>query len=155
MRYKVLILGNATDRLDQLDFIKNWKEEIWVCNYAFKEFNLPQINLVGSVHQYVAEEAVMFKKVNNLNYRILCNSFTDLKEIEPFIKYRGFSTGSELILQAINEGYKKIYLAGFCFIHDCKTDIYTKNLVVDNFQKQWEIIQEEKPKDIQIKFYPY
>lgn len=140
---KVLILGNAQDRLNQTKFISEWKDEIWCCNKAYLEINqYPNISLVASVHDFMAKEAVDYKKKNNLTYRVVCSK--KVLEAELFIKYRGWSTGTELIQQAIIAKYDEIWIAGFEFVKG--NDIYQPNKVYcGNFEKQFVQIKQENP----------
>lgn len=140
---KVLILGNAQDRKNQLNFIKSWKGDIFVCNKAYTEFQeLPTLTAVASVHDYMAVEALDFKKKNNLPYRVICSK--PVEDAETFLKFVGFSTGIELIRQAILEKYDEIWIAGFEFIKG--EDIYqAERLYCGNFEKQYIMTLREYP----------
>lgn len=140
---KVMVFGNATERLNQQNFISKWTDEIWVCNKAYLETkDNSRVSLVASVHDFMAKEAIEFKKKNNLNYRVVCCKPVEGSEL--FKKYRGWSTGTELVHQAILEGYDEIWMAGFEFVKG--EDIYMKEkLNCSNFEKQYLQTREEFP----------
>jgi hypothetical protein len=140
MNKELLILGNGMSRLNYSEFIDDYKEDIWCCNFAFKE-NI-KYNLVGSVHDFCIKDAVKFKEENNLNFEILYHSkmINYENKYNIFKKYQGYSTGSELIVEAILRGYSHILLLGFDSLSNNNSDIYTKNLVIKNFIAQVEII---------------
>ena len=148
MNKKILVLGNATDRLDKKGQIKNWQYDLAICNYAYKEYlNFPNITMVGTVHDFVAKDILKFRKDNNLSFRILSNQVWETG-IEPFKRYKGYSTGWELINQAILEDYEEIYICGFAVINNCLEDIYFPkgvSPVCDNFIKQYYLTKEEYP----------
>jgi len=145
---KCLVLGNASDRLEEKEFIKNWKDEIWICNYAYKEYlEFPRIDVVGTVHSFVVTDALQFKKENNLNFRILSSNRYN-SETEEFKNYLGFSTGWELVNQAILEGFEEIYICGFAVINNCDEDIYFPKGIkpyCGNFINQFYFIKEKYP----------
>ena len=154
---KVLVLGNARDRLQQQKFIDNWKDEIWVCNHGFREALKLNVTLMGTVHDWCGIEALDFRALHNLNYRIVTSTRIS-QSTEIFKKYRGWSSGLELIHQAIIEEYDEIYLAGYCFIGQSEEDLYHPEtpLYTGNFRKQWSHIQEEFPEKLKnIHFVPF
>lgn len=140
---KIIIFGNATERLNQQNFISKWDGEIAVCNKAYLEAkDDPRIKIVASVHDFMAKEAIDFRKKNNLTYKVICSKKVDGGEL--FKKYRGWSTGTELIHHAILEGYDEIWMAGFEFVKG--EDIYMKEkLNCGNFEKQYLQIKQEFP----------
>lgn len=131
MKNNVLIFGNGASRTenDVLKFINSFDGDIWGCNKFYTEiFKLPRINLIASVHEEYTTEAIKFKDENNLNYEILT--------ADKFKNYIGYSTGSELINEAILRGYEKIYLVGFDSLNGNNSDIYIKTVVISNFVAQ-------------------
>jgi lipopolysaccharide biosynthesis glycosyltransferase len=141
---RVLILGNSNVRLKYRSYIDNWKDEIWVCNTAFIEYkSLPRLDVVGTVHPNNAIKALEFKNKNNLSYKILSSNVQDYPGIDNFIKWRGWSTGNELIHEAFLKGYGRINLLGFDF--GVGGDIHQpgKKLVGSNFKKQYDRIVTE------------
>ncbi len=111
---------------------------------------LKNITAIGLVDSFKDDNneikwALDFRRKNNLNYRILYKNKC-YEEIEIYKKYRGWSSGTEMIHQAIFEGYDEIYLVGFCFIDQSENDFYygTK-LYTGNFRKQFEQIKQEFP----------
>jgi hypothetical protein len=139
----VLIFGNGLSRLNNI-FVNNWNENIWGCNSAYKEsLNDKRISLIGSVHKEILFESLEFKEKNNLQYEILLPEQlipSDLKnKINAFQIYNGFSTGKELIQEAILRDYKQIYLAGYdSLVNKDTKDIYMGTLVISNFLKQFD-----------------
>lgn len=148
IRDKVLILGNGTTRLLYDDFILHWKEEIWACNWAFKEAKTyNKISRIGTVHDYVIIEALLFQTNNNTNYTIwtlssvLDSTKNDIIKKSPLVKTfiykKGYTTGTLMILQALYEK-KDIYLTGFDM---GGPDIYQKTDRPPNaFRRQYQQI---------------
>lgn len=133
---KVLILGNGFSRLNKENFINSWKGKIWICNQAYKEFkSFPRIDLLGTVHPWCISEAKDIAKNNNLNFEIIT--------IDTFKKYLGYSTGNELINEAILRGYKDIYLLGFDSLDspdNFDEDIYMGTIYIGNFLNQLDTL---------------
>lgn len=121
---KILLLGNGTSRLYYQDFISKWKDPIWGCNLAFKEDI--KFDLIGTVHEWVAEEAKQY----GFKGEVLTP--------KTFKKYYGYSSGSELISEAIARGYKQLYLLGYDSIEDGNECLYTGTVVISNFKNQIE-----------------
>jgi hypothetical protein len=145
---KCLILGNASDRLLKKEEIKNWNNDLFICNLAFQEYlDFPKITCVCTVHDWVSLKSLEFKKEHNLEYEILFKHKIN-EEINSFKNYKGYASGTEVILECINRGYEIIYLCGFVFINECRNDIYTKNIYCENFSKQWIDIKILYPKQI-------
>jgi hypothetical protein len=140
---ELIILGNGTSRLNHLDFITKSNIQIWGCNLAFRE-NI-NFNLIGSVHNWVVEEAIKYRKEHNLNFEILYpNIIPEIKkEYNLFQNYLGYSTGNELMNEAILRGYDTLYLLGFDSLNNSKEDIYTKNLVIVNFIHQIDVLKKK------------
>ncbi len=132
---KLLILGNGTSRLNYKEFIKNWKYNIWVCNYAFIEYsNFPRLDLIGTVHSYCYKDAIKFKEEQNLNN-------IEIIYLNNSKNYLGYSTGNELINEAIIRGYDEIYLLGYDSINNLNEDIYTIPYpYIGNFKNQFKIL---------------
>ena len=120
----LLILGNGTSRLNYSDYIKNFKGEIWGCNLCFKEDI--KFSLIASVHDFVLDEAIKY------GYK---GEFLTPK---TFKRYKGYSTGMELINEAVLRGYKEIYLLGYDSINNGESCIYTGKVVIHNFKNQYE-----------------
>jgi hypothetical protein len=147
---EVLILGNGISRLSKKEQIKEWKGDLWICNWAFQEYrDLPIIRYVGSVHSEVIERAREFREKHNLTFRII--SRLDSSD-EKFSLDRGWSTGNLFISEALIRDYKKIYLAGFDF---GGRDIYQPYpLYGGNFETQYEEIKKVFSKKFErIKFF--
>jgi hypothetical protein len=132
---EVIILGNGESRLKYDEYIKKYEYEIWGCNKAYLEnYNFTRI---GTVHIENANNALLYKKQNNLKYIVYYSYF--LPECLSFSNYHGWSTGNELLSQALLENYK-ITLIGFDSLNNNSSDIYMKNVVIDNFNNQFKII---------------
>lgn len=105
----VLILGNGISRLLFHDFIKNWKGQIWGCNFIYLDF-AEELDIITG-HYDVMRLAKEERTDNNYKYKIMC------KGIAGDFGYRGpvrFSkdSGSTLIAHAMHDGYNVI-VAGF------------------------------------------
>ena len=140
---KVLILGNGISRLKYKTWINKWDGEIWACNRAFREYKyLPRLNVIGTVHHEVAIEALTFQKKKALSYKILTSKAGLVNSYQVFLfkKYRGWSTGNELLQEALLSGYDQIYLAGFDM---GGPDIYNGIVEGSNFRIQMQKIIEE------------
>jgi hypothetical protein len=136
---KVLILGNGKSRLAYNSFIKKWEHGLWACNNAFKEENLrSKITALGTVHKEIVEEAIKYKKNNKLNFDIFYSFNTE--NTKCFNNYHGYSTGNELIFQAISTAYDEIYLLGFDSLWEDTSDIYMDQVIISNFKNQMDII---------------
>jgi len=107
---KVLILGNGISRLLYYDFILNWKNEIWACNFAFKEFGHILNRLTG--HGWVMEEAEKEKIKRGWKFEIWCGDFP-VTHKKFTVNERFLSdSGTTLVAQALEENYE-VYLCGF------------------------------------------
>jgi hypothetical protein len=144
---KVLILGNGKSRLEKkesLDFIKNWDGEIWGCNKIFQDYSqFKRLDRIGTVHEDLALEALSFKKENKLSYIIHSLKVIEKyeEEIISFKEKRGWSSGSEMLLQALYENYDEIFLCGFDF---GGPDVYQpKDVEGSNFKNQFISIKKE------------
>lgn len=138
---RVLIIGNGTSRLNYKQFIKNWKDEIWACNRAFKELitgELPRLDrLMGDKN--ALREASDFRRKNKFNFKIYArkqfhaNHISGDKEFitipEKYIK----DSGTTFVVQALVEGYDEIVLVGFDL---GGPDIYVANHEKRN-KKMW------------------
>ncbi len=133
---KLLILGNGISRLNYKEFITLWKNEIWGCNSINLEIqNIPQLKLIGTVHDYYYDVLKEFKEQNNLNFEILGT--------KQFKQYNGYCTGNELIREALLRNYTEIYLLGFDSINNSNFDIYMKTVVISNFTNQLNLLIKE------------
>lgn len=135
---QVLILGNGTSRLTQIDFIKEWEGEIWVCNWAFKEsLGLPRLDRVGSVHENVVKQAIKFREAQGVSYQIYSSKPFD--GVTVFTDVKGWSTGSLMLQQALIEKFSCIVLLGFDM---GGADIYQDHILHgNNFKNQYNEIK--------------
>lgn len=140
----VLILGNGKSRLKYEEFIHNWQGDIWGCNWIFQEVDkFKNITRIGSVHDEVIEKMYVGRQINSQDYSIWTkpnfkSKFTDYPDLCYFSDGRGWSTGNLMILQALTEHYKRIYLCGFDF---GGADVYQPyNVEGSNFKKQFKEI---------------
>lgn len=139
---KVLILGNGVSRLQQIDFIKQWTEELWVCNWGFKEaFSLPRVDKVCTVHADVIPKALTFKEKHGLSYQVITSNRCALDhDVEIFAVKKGWSTGALALSEALEQRFDEIVLAGFDF---GGKDIYQPQLINgSNFINQFKHLQE-------------
>jgi lipopolysaccharide biosynthesis glycosyltransferase len=144
IKKKVLILGNGISRLQFDSYVKSFDGEIWVCNQAYKEYKkFGRISAVFTVHKEVALSAFKFRQERGLRYKVYCSQVLKGYEgtISTLYRYRGWSSGSEAIHQALIDGYDKIELMGFDF---GGSDVYQKHSVYGgNFRKQFLKILDE------------
>jgi len=137
----VLILGNGRSRENSLNrrFIKNWREEIWVCNDAYyREYNnLNRIDRVGTRFTHLVFDMLEFKEKHNLDYDVYTIEKVN-KDVKLFYT-NSFKTGMLLLVQALYEEYDMIWLSGFDFGGD---HIY-KNRAVEGltYRKQMNLIR--------------
>ncbi len=119
---KVLIIGNGVSRLElkYKDFIRNWTDEIWVCNRAYLEHNDFQkfTRMIGDFNP--CNSAVTYKYKHNLNFDIYLryegwrhkiHQSKQVKQLDVPDEYRADS-GSTFVIQAILEKYDEIYVVG-------------------------------------------
>ena len=143
---QVLILGNGKSRLQKYEDIKKWTDEIWVCNEGYQECKtFPNISLVASVHDFMILVFKAHRRNHNKSYEIVGPIDKDGYECyNKFIKYSGWSTGNELIQEAILRGYEKIVLAGFDM---GGLDVYKGKIIMHgiNFKRQFVILKEKYP----------
>ncbi len=147
---KVLILGNGTSRLQLKDFIQSWKNEIWVCNTGFLEYEiLPRIDYVCSVHREVVEESKIFATEHKLFYKTISNcTYSD----EQFKRTEGWSTGNLALAEALEKNYDEIHLIGFDF--GGKDVYHTYEVDGSNFKKQYnQILNDYKNAKEKIVFH--
>lgn len=114
MDKRVLVLGNGISRLGFTEFINGWPDELWACNYAFKEFKGRLDRLTG--HAFVLKEAAPIIKKEGWKTEIWTGHIGKGVEDghnftcpEYFLK----DSGSTLVAQALHEGYTEVYVAGF------------------------------------------
>jgi hypothetical protein len=151
---KVLILG--TDKLNCGDsnFIKDWSDEIWVCNKTYELFKyLPRLNLVAAVNEENARLAYKYRIENNLKYRIITSNQLDIP-VEKFKKYIGYKTIIECIHQALLENYDVIYLLGINLSNDqsCFMNQYN-NLIKEYGSERIVVIKHTNKEPIEEKEY--
>jgi len=135
----LLIIGNGSSRLFIDSFIRDFPSESWVCNKGYTEFyKLKNCTRVLTVHKEIVKEAKDFRESNSINFVIVSNC--DGADIS-FLSSKGWCTGNLAIVDALELGYTKIYLAGFDM---GGPDIY-QSLPVEgsNFIKQLNIIREK------------
>ncbi len=137
---KVLILGNGISRREKQneDFIKNWYEEIWGCNGAYKE-SFP-FTRIGLLDKKILKEVLEYKDKNKRTYDVFYKKELKNKTKKFFYAQKGGNTGYQLILQALYEGFDEIYLLGFDF---GGSDIYTETKNGSVFQKRFKEIIDE------------
>lgn len=133
---QVLILGNGVSRKKVRKQIENWKFDLWACNWGFKEAVVYNINRVYSVHPEVVKEAAKFRQHYKLDYSIISRKGDVGSPSDGYFKKElGWSTGNLAIVDAMEEKYDKILLAGFDF---GGSDIYQSHqLPGGNFFKQF------------------
>lgn len=136
---KTLIIGNGISRKNYLDYIHNFDGLIYTCNYSYLEFNdFKRIDILGTVHFEVALKALEYRKFNNLKYEIL--SIKNKDEIKQFTNFVGWSTGNELIKEAILRDCCDIHLLGFDSLNNIDDCIYSGKVVISNFKCQMNLI---------------
>lgn len=120
--------------------IQAFKGDLWVCNWGYMEHrDLPRIDRVCTVHDFMVIKAIEYREKYHLNYKILTRKKIPHGE-EFFTLDRGWSTGSLAVSEALERGYGRIYLAGFDF---GGKDIYQPIPVYGgNFRKQFSEIQD-------------
>lgn len=133
---QVLILGNGISRKRVRSYIQNWKFELWACNWAYKEAVQYNIDRIYSVHSEVIKEAYKFRRHYKLSYRIVSKKSDETELADQYFKKTlGWSTGNLAIVDALEEKFDKILLAGFDF---GGSDIYQSHqLPGGNFFKQF------------------
>ena len=133
---QVLILGNGISRKKIRSEIQKWKFDLWACNWAYKEAVQYDIDRIYSVHSEVIEEAFKFRRNYKLSYSIHSNKGVDKKWVDEYFKKSlGWSTGNLAIVDALEENYDRILLAGFDF---GGSDIYQDHILPGgNFFKQF------------------
>lgn len=117
VKKSLLIIGNGNSRLREpvKKFIKNWKYEVWGCNYIYKEKDkIRKIKRIGIDNENILKDAIEFKENNNdISFDIIY-PYTNENTL-MFYEYRGYLVEMQLIIQAIYEGYNYICLAGIDF----------------------------------------
>ena len=148
---KVLILSVGHNNLNKEKryFLNNFDGEVWLCNnYFIDALYIKNVTAVGSVHLNVCENALLFKKVNNLNYTVYCKETKN--EIKSFTHYTGYSSLNEMINEACIQEYDKIYLLGIILPSDLEKEF--KEEKITNFLRQFEQILKKYKS---INFYDY
>lgn len=118
---KLLILGNGVSRNqgDVKKFVEDWRGEIWACNYAFRE--APGLNWITRItgHKEALVAADEFRRMKGYDFEIWGPELDGIKTrsfcCDP---YWVRDSGTTLAVEALIEGYQKIYCAGF----DCGGD---------------------------------
>jgi hypothetical protein len=136
---RVLILGNGISRYYYNNIYDIWKDEIWGCNWVYKEYikgGIPRLDaLIGDysclkyAHRYKNKElknTVIYGK----NERSI-----DLGDVRypKGDKNRFRDSGTTIVAHAIESGYDEIYLLGFDL---GGRDIYQKHHHLRN-KKSW------------------
>jgi len=153
MLKRVLILGNGVSRLKYEDFIKDWEDEIWVCNYAYKEYYKFKnfTRMIGDWRP--CNDAVEFRRLYNLKFDIYIryagwhnkkflthpNEVKKLSIDEEYVR----DSGSSFVVQALIEDYDEIYLLGFDL---GGPDIYVRHLAREN-KADWVVFWRKIAKD--------
>lgn len=109
----VLILGNGISRLHYKNFIRNFKGEIWGCNFIYLDYGKLLSRITG--HSEVLYHVKKYKKENNLSYEIWGGNLGLDRSIEKFFTvHKVFckDSGTTLVAQALHEG-KKVKVLGF------------------------------------------
>ena len=112
---KMLLIGNGVSRLQPEvqsyinDWIKNRTGEIWIFNYAYKEFG--QVATRWGGHIELLEEVSKYKKNKKAKFEIYTNTQTKIKHTEYTHDYL-LDSGSTAVRQALIEGFD-CYLVGF------------------------------------------
>jgi hypothetical protein len=109
---KVLILGNGLSRMSFVEFIEQWKGEVWGCNYCYIDWGHKLTRLTG--HVRVMEEAILYRKKYKLNYEIWGGNLGHIKSDKQFTCDKQFQkdSGTTLVAQALTEKLK-VYCLGF------------------------------------------
>lgn len=124
MSKKVLILGNGISRKNHMDFVKSWDDEIWGCNWVFKERISGELHrldrLLGDYKALIqAQDA---KNQYGFEYEIIhkdtpksLQHFPEASAISDYGMQRKdvADSGSALVRLALKEGYDEVYLVGF------------------------------------------
>ncbi len=112
---KMLLVGNGVSRLKPevqkyiQDWIKNRTGEIWIFNYAYKEFGKKATRWSG--HKELIEVVYQYKQFHKAKYIIYTNEITDIPHNQFSYDYL-FDSGSTAVRQALIDGFD-CYLVGF------------------------------------------
>lgn len=112
----VLILGNGISRTqpEHVEFIKNWKGEIWGCNRIYLDLGHRLSRLAG--HVDVMREALEYRQSTGCSFEIWGGHLGGVREYTKVftcpVLFRKDS-GTTLVAQALEEGYEKICCCGF------------------------------------------
>lgn len=157
---KVLILGNGVSRVHHKEFIQNWKDEIWGCNSAFKEFHkgdLHRLDVIMGDYKALLE-IIEFQKKNKTPYKLYGKHLKAKQlqgvELVPVEKKFINDSGSTLVALALTKGYDRIVCVGFDL---GGPDIYVKGHANRNKEKwvrNWRLIAGKWGLD-KIKFIGY
>ncbi len=119
----VLIIGNGESRKDKecVEFIQNWKHEIWGCNSIYieaKEGSIPRLDVLTGDRKALIP-ASEYKQKFNLTYRMYTRRTVEkgmripgVKPLKVPLRYT-MDSGSTLVAKAIVDGYDEIFCVGF------------------------------------------
>ena len=111
----MLLVGNGVSRLKPevqkyiQDWIKNRTGEIWIFNYAYKEFGKKATRWSG--HKELIEVVYQYKQFHKAKYIIYTNEITDIPHNQFSHDYL-YDSGSTAVRQALIDGFD-CYLVGF------------------------------------------
>lgn len=112
---KMLLIGNGVSRLkpEVQKYIQDWIDnntgEIWIFNYAYKEFGKKATRWSG--HVELLPEVNKYKKMKKAKFEIYTNTQTKIKHTEYTHDYL-LDSGSAAVRQALIDGFD-CYLVGF------------------------------------------
>lgn len=141
---KMLIVGNGVSRLAYKKEIQDFKGEIWIFNYAYKEKWLGKIATRWFGHSELISEAKEYREKNGYKYTIWGNVDCAEKHFDERIRIG--DSGSTAAWQSLIDGYE-IWCVG---IDLGGWDIYTENhntqnksIWVARWQKLWKLYNEK------------
>jgi len=149
----LMVVGNGASRLKHEEFIKDHDDEVWACNYEFRE-DWPRLSAIGSLHKRAVRDALIYRKEHGLNYEVITNetyanpNWGQWQEgamswSEGRISYR-LSSGIRLIQEAFVRGHDKVILIGFDLGGECARE-ETPTPKEDFFKNQYERLVEAWP----------
>jgi len=108
---KMLLIGNGVSRKKEeiQKFIEEWQDEIWIFNYAYKEYGKKATRWSG--HVELIQEANKYKKRYKCNYDIYTNAETIIPH-KNFDHLYLFDSGTTALRQALLEEYD-CWLVGY------------------------------------------
>lgn len=150
--HRVLILGNGVSRENYNSFIDSWREDLWVCNGAYKDFyRHPSLKYV-TTDRILVEEIIAFRKEKGLTFTIFVTHATlqvlpHIKdEVTVFSVPTGFEadSGTTSVVQALENEYQSVYVCGF--------DLGGKDIYVENHEKKNKTIWVEQWRKIASRY---